>query len=88
MYQKRQGLAVWLKSTKKVRQLRKYGLVHYVSKRMKYAVLYCDLGEEEDVVQALASLSFVTDVQRSPRTELNFDFAAAFQEEKAKMEQS
>lgn len=36
----REGLIVFLYHLKNSRQLRKYGTIHYVSKKMKYVVLY------------------------------------------------
>ncbi len=34
----RQGVSVWLTSLKFARQLRRFGHVHYVSKKMKYVI--------------------------------------------------
>ena len=41
---KRRGLIVWVYSLKQLKNLKKFGLLHYVSRRMKYVVLY--LNEE------------------------------------------
>ncbi len=43
MENKRQGIIVYLHSLKHSKMLRKFGNVHYVSKRLKYVVLYCDM---------------------------------------------
>ncbi len=51
MFPMRQGIIVWLYSLKHSKQLRKYGNVHYVSKRLKYAVLYCNMEEAEGVMK-------------------------------------
>ncbi len=61
----RQGLIVWLHSTKPVKQLRRYGNVHYISRRMKYAVLYNDMEKVEDLIEKLKSLHFVKRVEPS-----------------------
>ena len=42
MLSQRQRLIVWLNSIKQAKMLRKFGNVHYVSKRLKYVVLYCN----------------------------------------------
>ncbi|SDH90427.1 YlbG family protein [Alteribacillus bidgolensis] len=75
MLTKRAGIAVWLHSMKQVRQLRKYGVVHYVSKSMKYAILYCDLKDTDDTVQTLNSLSFVNKAERSMKPEIRTEFS-------------
>ena len=43
METKRQGMVVWLHSLKQSKALRKFGNVHYISRKMKYAVIYCDM---------------------------------------------
>ncbi len=74
---KRQGVAIWLTSLKFVRQLRRFGHVHYVSKKMKYAIIYCDQGKLEDVVRKLSNTHFVRDVQPSMRPFVDTDFQNA-----------
>lgn len=61
----RVGLIVWLQHLKFSRQLRKYGNVYYISRKMRYAVLYCDESNHEAIMSKLKSLHFVKDVQRS-----------------------
>ncbi|MEH7391661.1 DUF2129 domain-containing protein, partial [Bacillus sp. JJ1474] len=38
MLGQRQGIIVWLYSLKQAKMLRRFGNVHYVSKRLKYVV--------------------------------------------------
>lgn len=68
------GLAVWLHSLKYVRQMRKYGNVHYASKRMKYVVLYCDEATIDETIEKLESLHFVKLVSKSMRPYLKTEF--------------
>jgi uncharacterized protein YlbG (UPF0298 family) len=68
------GLAVWLHSLKYVRQMRKYGNVHYASKRMKYVVLYCDEATIDETIEKLESLHFVKLVNKSMRPYLKTEF--------------
>ncbi|WP_281164922.1 YlbG family protein [Liquorilactobacillus sicerae] len=70
----REGLIVFLYHLKNSRQLRKYGTIHYVSKKMKYVVLYVDQTDEKEVFSKLQSLKFVRKVQRSLRKDLKTDF--------------
>lgn len=39
----RQAIVVWMNHLKQVRSLKRFGNVHYVSRKLKYAVLYCDM---------------------------------------------
>lgn len=77
LFTKRQGLAVWLHSLKNVRQLKKFGNIHYVSKKMKYVILYCDQGEIDPVVQRLESLQFVKKVEVSMRPFVSTEYQNA-----------
>lgn len=61
----RAGLIIWLHQLKQARLLRKYGHVHYVSKRMKYAVLYCDAEKIDSITAALQGLRAVKRVDKS-----------------------
>ena len=38
--QERQALVVWLYTLKPIKQLKKFGNIHYISKRLKYIYLY------------------------------------------------
>ncbi len=71
------GLAVWLHSLKYVRQMRKYGNVHYASKRMKYVVLYCDENAIDETIERLQSLHYVKLVSKSMRPYLKTEFQNA-----------
>ncbi|MBB6449406.1 uncharacterized protein YlbG (UPF0298 family) [Geomicrobium halophilum] len=74
MYEQRQGLVIWFQSLKQVRQLRKYGHVQYVSKKLKYAMLYCNNSEAEELSESIERLPFVTHVEWSKRTQLDLNF--------------
>lgn len=63
--QSRQGIIVWLHSLKHVKLLRKFGNIHYVSKRLKYVVLYCNVEEVDHLLEKIGSFSFVKKVEPS-----------------------
>lgn len=67
---KRDGLIVWMFNTKYLRVLRRYGYVHYVSKRMKYAVMYCDHEATGSIVSQLTKMRFVRSVEPSHLQEI------------------
>ncbi|MBE3555320.1 MAG: YlbG family protein [Thermicanus sp.] len=62
---KRVGLAVWVDHLRPIRHLRRYGTIHYVSNRCKYAVLYVDEEQVDHMVRAISSLNFVRKVEPS-----------------------
>ncbi len=68
------GIAVWINNLKQVRSLQKYGLIYYVSKRMKYVYLYVDQNQVEKTVSSLKHLRFVRRVQVSKRGQLKTNF--------------
>ncbi|MFZ0443436.1 MAG: YlbG family protein [Bacillus sp. (in: firmicutes)] len=74
MLSQRQGLIVWLNSIKQAKMLRKFGNVHYVSKRLKYVVLYCNQKEIEELTAKLTSFSFVKKVEPSYKPFLKIEF--------------
>ncbi len=74
MFGQRQGIIVWLYTLKQAKMLRKFGNIHYVSKRFKYVVLYCDLVEVEAITDKLNSYSFVKKVEPSYKPFLKIEF--------------
>lgn len=74
MLGQRQGIIVWLYTLKQAKMLRKFGNIHYVSKRLKYVVLYCDLVDVEGITEKLNSYSFVKKVEPSYKPFLKVEF--------------
>lgn len=74
MFGERQGLIVWLHNLKLAKNLRKYGNIHYISKRLKYVVLYCNMDECETVMNKIKNLTYVKRVEPSYRPFLKTDF--------------
>lgn len=83
---KRDGLIIWLYNTKYLRVLRRYGYVHYVSKRMKYAVMYCEHEAAESVVSQLEKLKFVKHVELSHLQEVRTTYEKGKSEREVKDE--
>lgn len=77
MLSDRQGLIIWLYQMKHTKHLRRFGNVHYASKRMKYAVLYCDRKEIEQVKAKIESLPFVRKVDYSMKPFLKTEYENA-----------
>lgn len=70
MLVRKRGLAVWLNQLKRVHHLRKFGHVHYVSRRMRYAILYVDEDRAEETMAKLNRLNYVKKVEPSYQHEL------------------
>ncbi len=74
MFVERQGLIVWLHSLKNIKSLHRYGNVHYISRRLRYAVIYCDQEKAEQVTADLEKISSVKMVEPSHRHEIKLVF--------------
>jgi len=74
MFIQRQGLVIWLYSLKHAKMLRRFGNVHYVSKKLKYVVLYCNLDDIDEIMGKLSSFSFVKKVEPSYKPFLKMEY--------------
>ncbi|MGE6258629.1 YlbG family protein [Heyndrickxia sporothermodurans] len=74
MFNERQGLIIWLYNLKHAKTLRRFGNVHYVSKRMKYVVLYCDRNEIDELQEKFSSMPFVRKVEASCKPFLKTEY--------------
>ncbi|KRL01386.1 YlbG family protein [Liquorilactobacillus capillatus] len=70
----RQSVIVYLYHLKNSKQLRRYGTIHYVSRRMKYVVLYIDRSTISETVKKLKGMRFVKRVLMSPRPNIKINF--------------
>jgi len=82
--EQRQGLIVWFQHRKNIKHLKKYGNIIYVSKKMRYAVIYVDQRTIDEFEKELKKLSFVSKVERSQKPFIKTDFENARPDE-AKM---
>ncbi|QOT00795.1 YlbG family protein [Brevibacterium sp. JNUCC-42] len=71
---KRLGVAIWIKNPRVAKNLRKFGTIHYVSKRLNYVSMYVDADEIEQVIPQLERLHFVLKVERSHRHEIPTEY--------------
>ena len=79
MITKRQGLIIWLRHSKYARRLRKYGHLIYTSRRQRYALIYVDQVEVEELADQISRLNFVkkVDLSYKPLIETAFQTKAA-----------
>lgn len=79
----RVGFIVWLSDSRQARGLERYALVHYVSHKMRYAVVYVNADRAEQAVEAIQKLTYVKRVERSYRSELRTEYTKT-KEDKSK----
>ena len=53
----RQGVIIYLHHLRQAKSFRKYGHVHYISRKMKYVVLYCDQEDVDGVISKVEQSS-------------------------------
>ncbi|MFS0782424.1 YlbG family protein [Bacillus sp. 1P06AnD] len=70
----RQGIIVYLHTLKQVKMLRRFGNIHYVSKKLKYVVLYTNMDEVGATVDKLKTYSFIKRVDVSQKPFIKTDY--------------
>lgn len=77
----RTGLIVWVNHTKQLKSLEKKGTIHYVSKRLKYVVIYVNSNRLDSSIKQIQQLPFVKKVERSYRGEIKTEYTKQLPEE-------
>jgi len=77
MHTKRQGLVIWFQYMKNIKQIKRLGHLIYVSKRLKYAILYVNQKDIDTVEKRLLKYPFVSKVERSEKPFIETDFENA-----------
>lgn len=70
----RQGLIVWVHHLRAIRVLERHGLVHYVSRKLHYVVMYVNRDKLQETMAQLEKLNFVKKVELSYRGELRTEY--------------
>ncbi len=83
----RETLIIWLYSQKYMNQLKPYGLIHYVSKKMNYVIMYVDKEQADEKIELLENLHFVRSIERSPKRELSMNFEEPLDERRKFIEE-
>lgn len=79
---KRQGIIVWVYTLRQIKNLKRFGYIHYVSNKLKYVILYVNQEEAQTTVEKLNSLHFVRKVELSYRPDIDMTFANALPDKK------
>lgn len=64
-FENRTGLVVWLNSKRNAKRLMNFGVLHYISAKMDYALLYVDAKNVDSTIERLKKENYVTDVEVS-----------------------
>ncbi|KAF1304714.1 MULTISPECIES: YlbG family protein [Enterococcus] len=72
---KRRGLVVWVYSLRQLKNLKRLGFVHYVSRKMKYVVIYLNEENFGEMKEKIERLHFVRSVEPSYRPDIEMNFA-------------
>jgi uncharacterized protein YlbG (UPF0298 family) len=75
LFAERVGYIVWVSDHRMARNLEKYGTVHYISRKMNYAVIYMDADKAEDTIRNIERLPYVKKAERSFRGEIRTEYA-------------
>jgi len=74
---KRQGLIIWFQHRKNIKQIKRHGHLLYISKKLKYAVIYVNASDIERIEEKLLKFPFVSKVERSHKPFVQTDFQNA-----------
>lgn len=73
--QHRRSVVVWVYNFKQLKNLKRFGLIHYVSRKMKYVVIYMNEDDIEKNTEKIKKLHFVRSVEKSFRPDVEMNFA-------------
>lgn len=81
MRTKRQGIIVWFQHRKNLKHIKKYGNLLYVSRKLRYAVLYINQNELETTMEKMLKLPFISRIDPSHRPFIKTDYENAMPDE-------
>lgn len=76
----RSGLIIWVNDIKAARNLERFGSLHYISKKMNYAVLYIHASKVDETTRNLLKLPYVKKVEKSYRNEIKTEYSSDMQD--------
>jgi len=76
MFVERSGLIIWVNDTKAAKNLDRYGSLHYISKKMHYAVLYVHTSKLDETMKSIQRLPYVKKIERSYRNEIKTEYSS------------
>lgn len=85
-FEGRTGLVVWLKSKRNVKRLMSYGILHYFSNKMDYALLYVNSKTLEKTIDRLEKENDVKSVEISNLKDLPITYESVLDDMKKEIE--
>lgn len=76
MIPERQGLIVWIHHYRSARSLERYGIVHYVSRKLNYVVIYVNKDKVEETITKLNKMNFVKKIELSHRADIKKEYSS------------
>src|SRR5690625_4258507 len=87
-FENRTGLIIWLKSKRNVKRLMNFGVLHYVSKKMDYAIVYVDTINLNQTLERLNKENYVKSVEVSQLRDLPANYDDVLEEMKKEIEEN
>lgn len=87
-FENRTGLIIWLKSKRNVKRLMNFGVLHYVSKKMDYAIVYVDTKNLNQTLERLNKENYVKSVEVSQLRDLPANYDDVLEEMKKEIEEN
>jgi len=82
------GAVVWLYSNRHVNKLKRFGDIHYVSRKMDYVVLYIEIEKKEENLKKISEFHFVKKVEESFLQEMSMDFQQVLEEYRQEIQEN
>ena len=73
-FQERTGLIIGISNKRNVKRLMKFGLLHYVSSKMNYALLYVDSKNLEQTIGRIRKENYVSSIEVSQLKDLPIEY--------------
>lgn len=86
-FEGRTGLIVWLKNKRNVKRLMNYGILHYVSDKMNYALVYVNTKSLEKTIERIKKEHDVKSVEKSPLKDLPITYDSVLEDMKKEIEE-
>jgi uncharacterized protein YlbG (UPF0298 family) len=74
MFPERTGLILWVQDLKAIKSLKRFGTIHYMSRKMNYIVMYVNADKAEETMKQISKLPFVKKIEKSYRNEIRTEY--------------
>lgn len=79
-FKDRTGLIIRVSNKRNVKRLMKFGLLHYVSSKMSYVLLYVDTKNVEQTMERIRKENYVSSVEISHLKDLPIEYEGVLEE--------